>query len=65
MEKRKFLPLPGLELRPFGRPLRSQSLYRLRYPGSPVIGIRNVSEFFLNKNASNYVTQEQYRTRNR
>jgi hypothetical protein len=30
-EKRKFLALPGLEL---GRPARSQSLYRLRYPGS-------------------------------
>jgi hypothetical protein len=28
------LILPGLELRPLGRPGRSQSLYRLRYPGS-------------------------------
>jgi hypothetical protein len=26
-EKRKFLTLPGLELRPLGRPARSQSLY--------------------------------------
>jgi hypothetical protein len=34
LEKRKFLPLPGLELRPFCRPTRSQSLYHLRYPGS-------------------------------
>jgi hypothetical protein len=34
VEKRKFLTLPGLELRPFGRQARSQSLYRLRYPGS-------------------------------
>jgi hypothetical protein len=34
MEKRKFLPLLGLELRPLGRPVRSQSLYRLPYPGS-------------------------------
>jgi hypothetical protein len=34
MEKRKFLILPGLKLRPLGRPARSQSLYRLRYPGS-------------------------------
>jgi hypothetical protein len=33
-EKRKFLALPGLELRLLGRPARSQSLYRLRYPGS-------------------------------
>jgi hypothetical protein len=34
VEKRKFLTLPGLELRPVGRPARSQSLYRLRYRGS-------------------------------
>jgi hypothetical protein len=33
-EKKKFLPTPGLELRPLGRPTRSQSLYRLSYPGS-------------------------------
>jgi hypothetical protein len=29
---RKFMTLPGLELRPFSRPARSHSLYRLRYP---------------------------------
>jgi hypothetical protein len=34
MEKWKFLPPPGLEHRPLGRPARSQSLYRLRYSGS-------------------------------
>jgi hypothetical protein len=34
VEQRKFLNLPGLELRPLGRPAHSQSLYRLRYPGS-------------------------------
>jgi hypothetical protein len=34
VEKRTFLILPGRELRPLGRPARSQSLYRLRYPGS-------------------------------
>jgi hypothetical protein len=34
MGKRKFLPLPGLERRPVGRPARSQSLYRVRYRGS-------------------------------
>jgi hypothetical protein len=34
VEKRKFLTLPGFELRPLGHPVRSQSLYRLRYPGS-------------------------------
>jgi hypothetical protein len=30
VEKRKFLTLSGLELRPLSRPARSQSLYRLR-----------------------------------
>jgi hypothetical protein len=35
VEKRKFLSLPGFELRNLCRPARSQSLYRLRYPGSP------------------------------
>jgi hypothetical protein len=34
MEKTKFLTLPGLELRPVCRSARSQSLYRLSYPGS-------------------------------
>jgi hypothetical protein len=34
VERRKILPVPELELRPFGRPARSQSLYRLHYPGS-------------------------------
>jgi hypothetical protein len=34
VENRKFLPLPGLELRRLGRPACSQSLYRLRYPSS-------------------------------
>jgi hypothetical protein len=33
VEKRKFLTLPGHELRPLGHPARSQSLYRLHYPG--------------------------------
>jgi hypothetical protein len=32
MVKRKFLTLPGLEIRPFGHSARSQSLYQLRYP---------------------------------
>jgi hypothetical protein len=34
VEKRKFLILPGLEQRPLGRRVRSQSLHRLRHPGS-------------------------------
>jgi hypothetical protein len=33
-KKRKILPLPGLELRPLGRPARSQSLCRVHYPVS-------------------------------
>jgi hypothetical protein len=36
IEKWKFLTLPRLELRPLGRPARSQSLYRLNYRGSPI-----------------------------
>jgi hypothetical protein len=34
VEKRDFLTLPGLGLRHLGLPSRSQSLYRLSYPGS-------------------------------
>jgi hypothetical protein len=34
VEKRKFLTLPGFELRSLCCSARSQSLYRLRYPGS-------------------------------
>jgi hypothetical protein len=34
VEKIKFLTIPGLELRPLGRPARSQSLYLLSYAGS-------------------------------
>jgi hypothetical protein len=37
LETRKCLILAGLELRPLGRPARNQSLYRLRYPGSPIL----------------------------
>jgi hypothetical protein len=36
LEKWKFFTLPGLKLRTLGRPARSQSLYRLRYPSSLV-----------------------------
>jgi hypothetical protein len=36
VEKRKFLTLPRLELRPFGRSARRQSLYRLSYLGSQI-----------------------------
>jgi hypothetical protein len=42
VEKRKFfLTLPGFQLRPLGRPARSQSLYRLCYPGSKYISKKN------------------------
>jgi hypothetical protein len=37
VEKRKIPTLSGLELRPLGCPARSQSLYRLSYPGSHII----------------------------
>jgi hypothetical protein len=39
VEKRQFLILPGLKLRPLGRPARSWSLYQLRYPGSCSMGL--------------------------
>jgi hypothetical protein len=43
VEKRKFLTLPGLELSFLGRPARSQSLCRLRYPGSNIkMGLREI-----------------------
>jgi hypothetical protein len=42
VEKRKFLTLPGLELRPIAHPARSQFPYRLRYPGS--LSILNLIE---------------------
>jgi hypothetical protein len=37
VDRRKLLTLPRLELRSLGRPARSQSLYRLRYPGSQLL----------------------------
>jgi hypothetical protein len=40
VEKRQFLTLPGLELLSIGRPARSQSLYRLSYPGSKIQRVR-------------------------
>jgi hypothetical protein len=46
VERRKFLIPPGLELWPFCRPARTQSLYRLSYPGSPRM---QYSRIFRNK----------------
>jgi hypothetical protein len=40
VEKTKFLTVQGLELRPLGRPGRSQSLYQLCYPGSIILTIK-------------------------
>jgi hypothetical protein len=40
VEKRKFLTLPGLQLRPLGSPSLSQSLYRLRYSCIYLIGTK-------------------------
>jgi hypothetical protein len=37
VEKKKFLTLPELKLRPLGRSARSQSLYRVTYPGSYIV----------------------------
>jgi hypothetical protein len=43
LEKRKFLTLPGLELRPLGRLARSQSLYQLpNYPTPAPCTIMNL-----------------------
>jgi hypothetical protein len=39
VEKRKFLTLPGFELRSLGLPARSQSLYRLSYHGSLMVEV--------------------------
>jgi hypothetical protein len=38
VERRKILPLLGLEIRPLSRPARSQPLYRLCYPEVPRSG---------------------------
>jgi hypothetical protein len=37
------LPLPGLKHQPLGRPARSQSLYRLRSPGSVTDTLYDIS----------------------
>jgi hypothetical protein len=39
VEKRKLSTLPRLELRPRDRPVRSQSLYLLSYPGSYLVEV--------------------------
>jgi hypothetical protein len=51
VERRKILPVPRLDLRRHGRPVRSQSLYQLRYPGSCIpswaINEWNLTKVFL------------------
>jgi hypothetical protein len=48
MEKRNFLTLPGLELRPLCRPARGQSLYRLSYPGSLAVDMGYLLKIYRN-----------------
>jgi hypothetical protein len=45
VEKTKFLTLPGLERRTLGCTVRSQPVYRLRYPGSYTALIETLSGF--------------------
>jgi hypothetical protein len=47
VEKRKFVTLTEIEVRPIGRLARSQSLYRLRYPGTVRISNVIVRDFHL------------------
>jgi hypothetical protein len=56
LQKRKSLTLRGLELRPLGRPARSQSLYRLRYPGSRLKGTSGKCDWF---QAARHVVQRE------
>jgi hypothetical protein len=56
VKKRKFLTLGGLELRPLGCPARSQSLYRLRYPGSYVLRIRSKYDWLRRRKAMTHLT---------
>jgi hypothetical protein len=48
VEKKKSLTLPELELRPLGRPVRSQSLYRLHYPSSVQTNSINIKTGMIN-----------------
>jgi hypothetical protein len=57
VEKWKFLTPPGLELRPLSRPASSQSLYRVRYRGSPIVlgKMINIHKILSNENRPNCV----------
>jgi hypothetical protein len=54
VEKNKFLTLLGLELGPLSRRARSQSLYRLRYPGSKYDELKMFSVKFCVPTSSNF-----------
>jgi hypothetical protein len=41
------LTLPGLEPQPLSRPARSQSLYRLRYPGSRLLEYDDILRWYM------------------
>jgi hypothetical protein len=64
VEKRKFLIVPGL--RTLGRPARSQSLYRLHYPGPvPVFdGIESGNTWILRVRLVGFLAVNHMRTRN-
>jgi hypothetical protein len=63
MEKRKFLTLLVLELRPLGHPARSQSLYRLPYPGSNCcIGDIKINRSFKNCKSMLGIFKASYQT---
>jgi hypothetical protein len=49
VEKGKFLILPGLQSRPLGCPAYSQSLYRLRYPGSTGLARLKINNQVINQ----------------
>jgi hypothetical protein len=53
VEKRQFLILLGLELRPLCRSARSQSLYRLSYHGSWCF-----QQILINKHSFTYISSE-------
>jgi hypothetical protein len=55
MEKINFLILSGLKHRSLGRPTPSQSLHRLRYPGSHVYGYISIYSNFIYPFTNKYI----------
>jgi hypothetical protein len=60
LEKTKFLTLPGPELRPLGRPARSQPLYRQRYPKYTTQISMNYITLYLTLNALFRISLQQF-----